>query len=70
MQGSLLWVFRSRKRWKKGPLPVSFDGSQGHSFHTPMAAAVIDGRDVPLLSASYKSELLDRRPNNLKEGTP
>ena len=46
MQGPLRWLFGSRKRWKNHPLLVTFDWTEVRSFHTLMAAAVIDGRDA------------------------
>lgn len=68
MQGPLQWLFHSRKRWKNHPLVVSFDWTEVRSFHTLMAAAVIDGRGVPLLWASYEEWVLHKSQNNLEEG--
>lgn len=68
MQGPLAWLFRGRQRWKNRPLVVSFDWTQVGSLHTLMAAAVIDGRGVPLLWASYEERVLYKSQNNLKEG--
>ena len=68
MQGPLRWLFRNRRRWKNHPLVVTFDWTKVRSFHTLMAAAVIDGRGVPLLWASYEEELLYKSQNNLEEG--
>ena len=53
MQGPLRWLFRNRQLWKNHPLLVTFDWTEVRSFHTLMAAAVIRGRGVPLLWASY-----------------
>jgi hypothetical protein len=68
MQGPLQWLFHSRKRWKKHPLLVSCDWTEVRSFHTLMLAAVIDGRGVPLLWASYEEWVLYKSQNNLEEG--
>jgi hypothetical protein len=68
MQGPLGWLFRSRRRWKNRPLVVSFDWTQVRDFHTLMAAAVIRGRGVPLLWASYETQKLFRSQNQLEEG--
>jgi hypothetical protein len=68
MQGPLGWLFRSRRHWKNRPLVVSFDWTQVRDFHTLMAAAVIRGRGVPLLWASYETQKLFRSQNQLEEG--
>jgi hypothetical protein len=68
MQGPLGWLFCNRKRWKNHPLLVTFDWTEVRSFHTLMAAAVIDGRGVPLLWASYEEWVLYKSQNNLEEG--
>jgi Transposase DDE domain len=68
MQGPLRWLFHSRKHWKKHPLLVTFDWTEVRSFHTLMAAAVIRGRGVPLLWASYEEWVLYKSQNNLEEG--
>ncbi len=68
MQGPLQWLFHSRKRWKNHPLVVSLDWTEVRGFHTLMAAAVIDGRGVPLLWASYEEGVLYKSQNNLEEG--
>lgn len=68
MQGPLAWLFHDRRRWKNHPLLVTFDWSEFRSFHTLMAAAVIDGRGVPLLWASYEEWVLYKSQNNLEEG--
>ena len=68
MQGPLRWLFHSRKHWKNRPLLVTFDWTEVRSFHTLMAAAVIRGRGVPLLWASYEEWVLYKSQNNLEEG--
>ena len=68
MQGPLGWLFGSRKQWKNHPLVVSFDWTQVRRFHTLMVAAVIGGRGVPLLWASYEEWKLYKSQNNLEEG--
>lgn len=68
MQGPLQWLFHSRKRWKKRPLVVTCDWTEVRGFHTLMLAAVIDGRGVPLLWASYEEWRLHKSQNNLEEG--
>jgi len=68
MQGPLRWLFHSRKRWKNHPLLVTFDWTEIRSFHTLMAAAVMDGRGVPLPWASYEEWALHKSQNNLEEG--
>jgi hypothetical protein len=67
MQGPLAWLFRG-KAWKKRPLLVSFDWTEVRNFHTLMAAAVIRGRGIPLLWASYPEWELHKSQNNLEEG--
>ena len=49
-------------------LLVTFDWTEVRSFHTLMAAAVIRGRGVPLLWASYEEWVLYKSQNNLEEG--
>jgi hypothetical protein len=68
MQGPLRWLFRTRRHWKNHPLLVTFDWTEVRSFHTLMAAAVIRGRGVPLLWASYPEWELYKSQNNLEEG--
>lgn len=68
MQGPLRWLFHNRKAWKNHPLLVTFDWTEVRSFHTLMAAAVIRGRGVPLLWASYPEWVLYKSQNNLEEG--
>jgi hypothetical protein len=57
-----------RKRWKKKPLVVALDWTEVRNFHTLMLAAVLRGRAVPLLWASYPEWQLARSQNNLEEG--
>jgi hypothetical protein len=68
MQGPLRWLLQNRKRWKNHPLLVTFDWTEVRTFHTLMAAAVIRGRGVPLLWASYPEWELYKSQNNLEEG--
>lgn len=56
------------KRWKKKPLLVALDWTEVKSFHTLMLGAVLRGRAVPLLWASYPEWQLARSQNNLEEG--
>lgn len=67
MQGPLRWLLRSR-RWRDVPLLVTFDWTEVRDFHTLMAAAVIRGRGVPLLWASYEEWHFHKSQNNLEEG--
>ncbi len=57
-----------RKRWKKKPLVVAVDWTEVRNFHTLMLAAVLRGRAVPLLWASYPEWQLAKSQNNLEEG--
>jgi hypothetical protein len=56
------------KRRKKKPLVVSLDWTDIRSFQTLMAAAVMKGRAVPLLWASYAKWELFKSRNALEEG--
>jgi DDE family transposase len=67
MQGVIRWLC-SRKRFRKKPLLVAFDWTEIRQFHTLMAAAVMNGRAVPLLWASYPEWVLSKSQNNLEEG--
>lgn len=67
MQGPLRWLFRSRRHGKNRPWVVSFDGTEVASFPTLRAAAVIRGRGVPLLWASYEEWVLSKSQNNWKK---
>src|SRR5436305_1046690 len=49
MQGAVARLTRKRKK----RLPVALDWTDVRSFHTLMAAAVLKGRSVPLVWASY-----------------
>jgi hypothetical protein len=55
-----------RKRRK--PLVVALDWVEVRAFHTLMAAAVVKGRALPLLWASYPEWELAKSQNNLEEG--
>lgn len=68
MQGPLRWLLHCRKYWKKRPLVVTLDWTEVRGFCTLMAAAVIRGRGVPLLWASYEKWELYKSQNNLEEG--
>lgn len=61
-------VARLLKRRKKKPLLVAFDWTDLRGFCTLMAAAVMKGRAVPLLWASYPKWELHKSQNNLEEG--
>lgn len=60
-------ITRLCKRRKK-PLPVALDWFDIRSFQTLMAAAVMNGRAVPLLWASYAKWELFKSRNALEEG--
>lgn len=53
---------------RKKPLLIAFDWTEIRDFHTLMAAAVMKGRAVPLLGASYPEWVLHKSQNNLEEG--
>jgi hypothetical protein len=55
-------------RRKVKPLLIAFDWTDIRNFHTLMAAAVMKGRAVPLLWATYTKWKLARSQNNLEEG--
>lgn len=57
-----------KRRGKKKPLLVSLDWTDIRSFQTLMAAAVLKGRAVPLLWASYAKWELFKSRNALEEG--
>jgi len=61
-------VARLLKPRKKKPLLVAFDWTDIRGFCTLMAAAVMKGRAVPLLWASYPKWELHKSQNNLEEG--
>jgi hypothetical protein len=67
MQGVIRRLLK-RKRWKKKPLLVAMDWTEVRDFHTLMLAAVMKGRGVPLLWASYPEWVLHKSQNNLEEG--
>ena len=56
------------KRWQRKPLVVALDWVEVRQFHTLMLAAVMRGRAVPLLWASYPEWQLAKSQNNLEEG--
>lgn len=67
MSGVIRWLC-GRRRFRKHPLLVALDWTEFRQFHTLMAAAVMKGRAVPLLWASYPEWSLFRSQNNLEEG--
>jgi len=71
MSGLICHLLRKRRKKpgrKVKPLLVAFDWTDIKGFHTLMAAAVMKGRAVPLLWASYTKWKLARSQNNLEEG--
>jgi hypothetical protein len=50
------------------PLVVALDWVEVHELHTLVAAAVVDGRSVPLVWHSYPEWELAKSQNNLEEG--
>ena len=61
-------VVRRLTRNRKKPLVVALDWTAVRGFHTLMAAAVMRGRAVPLLWASYTTGQLHRSQNSFEEG--
>lgn len=61
-------VVRKLLKERKKRLLVAFDWSQFRNFHTLALVAVITGRGVPLLWASYPEWELAKSQNNLEEG--
>jgi hypothetical protein len=61
-------VVRRLARKRKKPLLVALDWTDIGGFHTLVAAAVMRGRAVPLLWASYTTGQLHRSQNSLEEG--
>jgi hypothetical protein len=61
-------VRRLTRGRKKKPLLVALDWTDIGGFHTLMAAAVMRGRAVPLLWASYTTGQLHRSQNSFEEG--
>jgi hypothetical protein len=61
-------VIRRFTRKRKKRLLVALDWTDIRSFHTLMAAAVLHGRAIPLLWASYTQGQLFRSQNALEEG--
>ena len=61
-------VVRRLTRKRKKPLLVALDWTDVRSFHTLMAAAVLKGRAVPLLWATYTDGQFHRSQNAVEEG--
>lgn len=61
-------VVRRLTRRRKKPLLVALDWTDVRGFHTLMAAAVMRGRAVPLVWASYTTGQLHRSQNSFEEG--
>jgi hypothetical protein len=61
-------VIKRLTRKRKRPLLVALDWTDVRGFHTLMAAAVMKGRAVPLLWASYTTGQLHRSQNSFEEG--
>jgi hypothetical protein len=61
-------VIRRLTRKRKKPLLVALDWTEVGPFHTLMAVAVLKGRAIPLLWASYRSGQLHKSQNSLEEG--
>jgi hypothetical protein len=67
MQGVIAQLLRRRGR-KRRPLVVALDWVEVRQFHTLSAVAVIRGRAVPLLWATYPEWELRHSQNSLEEG--
>jgi hypothetical protein len=61
-------VIRRVTHTRRKPLLVALDWTDVRAFHTLMAAAVIRGRAIPLLWATYSTGRLRRSQNALEEG--
>ena len=61
-------VVRRLTRNRKKPLLVALDWTDIRSFHTLMAAAVMRGRAIPLLWATYTDGQFHRSQNAVEEG--
>jgi hypothetical protein len=61
-------IRRLLRRPRRKPLLVALDWTEIKNFHTLMAAAVMKGRAVPLLWASYEEWKFHKSQNNLEEG--
>ena len=61
-------IYRLVGKRRKKPLLVALDWTEVRRFHTLVAAAVLKGRAVPLLWASYEEWVLYKSQNNLEEG--
>src|SRR4029079_1192998 len=66
--GAMAGFVRRLTRKRKKALLVAFDWTQIRTLHTLMAAAVLGGRAVPLLWASYTEGQLYRSQNSYEEG--
>jgi hypothetical protein len=64
MQGVVRRLVKRRRK----PLRVGFDGTEVRGFCTRMAAAVLKGRAVPLVWASYPKGVRYKSQNHLEEG--
>jgi hypothetical protein len=67
MAGVIAWMLKGN-RWRKRPLLLAMDWVEVRNFHTLVIAAVIKGRAIPLLWASYPEWILHKSQNNLEEG--
>ncbi len=62
-------IDRLTRRWgQRKKLRIAFDWTQIRDFHTLAACAVIKGRAVPLLWASFQEWDFHKSQNNLEEG--
>ncbi len=64
MRGGITQLCRRRRE----PLLIARDGVAIRSFQTLKAAALVGGRALPLLGASYPAWELYKSPNNREEG--
>jgi hypothetical protein len=66
-------LWRRKLRWHgkrpdRRPLLVSLDWTKVRSFHTLMAAVVVEGRALPLCWESYRDKVQGKSQNALEEG--
>lgn len=61
-------VVRRLTKRRKRPLLVALDWTDVRTFHTLMAAAVLKGRAIPLLWATYTDGQFHRSQNAVEEG--
>ena len=66
--GDVIRYLLKSKRWKSKPLVLAIDWVEVRNFHTLVVAAVMRGRALPLLWASYPEWQLAKSQNNLEEG--